>query len=127
MHIIISGICQLWEEVVRLVSRPSKYRRICASPEITSYKPCVRGAKALLMSLDEYEALRLIDYRGMTQEQCARQMDIARTTVQSIYAVARKKLARCIAEVIRRCRHRLKYQHILKTIWRPENENSSDI
>lgn len=42
------------------------------------------------LSLDEYETLRLIDFLGQTQEECARQMEVARTTVQSMYDSARK-------------------------------------
>jgi predicted DNA-binding protein (UPF0251 family) len=50
------------------------------------------------MSLDEYETIRLIDLEQFTQEDSAIQMNIARTTVQSIYAEARKKIAICLIQ-----------------------------
>jgi len=50
------------------------------------------------MTVDEYEAIRLIDLEGLTQEECAKQMNVARTTVQGIYAEARKKLARSLVD-----------------------------
>ena len=76
--------------------RPRKYRRICSKPQWTSFKPCGSDRQVVIMSYDEYEVIRLIDLNGMTQEQCADQMEVARTTVQFIYARARKKLAQCI-------------------------------
>src|SRR5665648_87486 len=47
----------------------------------------------VVMTVDEYETIRLIDLEGLTQEECSNQMNVARTTVQSIYENARKKLS----------------------------------
>jgi len=53
----------------------------------------VRPEEAVIMRVDEYETIRLIDWEGFTQEECSQNMHVARTTVQSIYNQARKKLA----------------------------------
>ncbi len=52
-----------------------------------------RGWDSIIMMVDEYETLRLIDFEGLTQEECADKMNVARTTVQRIYWEARKKVA----------------------------------
>ncbi|MCR4963190.1 MAG: DUF134 domain-containing protein [Firmicutes bacterium] len=79
--------------------RPCKRRRICALPACRRFAPAdsqARSGLAVAMTVDEYEAIRLIDWQGLTQEKCAEQMGVARTTVQSIYTNARKKLADCL-------------------------------
>lgn len=77
--------------------RPRKCRRVCAAPGCKEFAPPdSSGKEAIVMALDEYEAIRLIDLAGMTQEQCAVQMGVARTTAQAIYTSARRKLAMCI-------------------------------
>lgn len=78
--------------------RPRKHRRVCTHPRCTRFDPCGGDEQAVAMTLDEYEVIRLIDLEGLTQEQCAEQMEVARTTVQAIYANARKTLAQCIVE-----------------------------
>lgn len=78
--------------------RHCKLRRICAIPGCGRFGPKDGGAErqTISMTLDEFEAVRLIDLEGMTQEQCAAQMKVARTTAQAIYNSARVKLAECL-------------------------------
>lgn len=79
------------------MARPCRARRICAEPAYDCFVPSgLPGGAVVTLTLDEYEALRLIDLEKCTQESCARQMDISRTTVAEIYASAREKLADCL-------------------------------
>lgn len=74
--------------------RPSRCRRICRNPFFNSFTPCgFYTNEEIFLSVDEYEVIRLIDYEKNTHEQCACQMDIARTTVTEIYERARFKIA----------------------------------
>lgn len=76
--------------------RPRKWRKVCCLPESNRFGPLDSPANlenTVHMTVDEYETIRLIDLEGFTQEECADQMNIARTTVQKIYNDARKKLA----------------------------------
>ena len=79
--------------------RPAKCRRVCSLPKACEFAPKDKsGKQAVVITVDEYETLRLIDNEGFSQEQCGEYMNIARTTVQQIYASARKKIARAIVE-----------------------------
>lgn len=82
------------------MSRPTKCRRVCHFPHTPEFIP--RGAlveeEPVVMAVDEYETIRLIDREGLSQEQCAACMQIARTTVQRIYETARRKLADCLVD-----------------------------
>ncbi len=78
--------------------RPCKRRRICAEPSCGRFGPLGKGdtEETVVMTLDEFETIRLIDLECMSQQQCAEQMNVARTTVQAIYSSARLKLAQCL-------------------------------
>jgi predicted DNA-binding protein (UPF0251 family) len=76
--------------------RPKKWRKVCAVPEnirFGSLNTLLQEEEYLIMTIDEYETIRLIDLEGLTQEECASQMKVARTTIQATYLEARKKLA----------------------------------
>lgn len=76
--------------------RPRKWRKVCCLPDSNRFGPLngpIDPEHFVSMTVDEYETIRLIDLEGFTQETCAEQMHIARTTVQRIYNDARKKLA----------------------------------
>lgn len=79
------------------MARPQKCRRICNVPRTDSFRPEKHtGESPIIMTVDEYEVIRLVDLEEKTHEQCALQMDISRSTVQEIYENARRKLAACI-------------------------------
>lgn len=78
------------------MARPPKKRFICCLPKQSCFRPDGPAAGDIILTVDEYETIRLIDLEGSTQEECSRQMQVARTTVQSIYNEARRKLADAI-------------------------------
>ncbi len=81
------------------MSRPRKWRKVCCLPESNLFgtlDPKQLDNEVIIMNVEEYETIRLIDLEGMTQEECAEQMNVARTTVQGIYTDARKKLAKSL-------------------------------
>lgn len=76
--------------------RPRKWRKVCCLPESSLFGPhdgVEKESEIVVMTVEEYETIRLIDLEGLTQEECADNMQVARATVQSIYKSARRKIA----------------------------------
>lgn len=80
--------------------RRKKCRKVCQMPMMQEFHPVgdVSPARAVILTVDEYEAIRLIDKQGFSQEECSGFMQVARTTVQMIYNSARKKLADALVD-----------------------------
>lgn len=78
------------------IPRPTKFRKVCCMPDYKKFGPLDNKNcknKSICLFIDELETIRLIDFEGLSQEKCAEQMGVARTTVQGIYVSARKKIA----------------------------------
>jgi len=81
------------------MARPQKNRMIKEPPLFSQFKPMGapgRLLETISMSLDEYEAFRLSDYLGMSQEEAADEMEISRPTFTRLIETARKKVTELI-------------------------------
>ena len=91
--------------------RPPRCRRICGAPQVDKFCPNgYEDTEPILLTLDEYEVIRLVDLEQQTHEKCATKMDISRSTVQEIYESARSKIAACLVHD-----HRGKLPHLRRT------------
>ena len=79
--------------------RPCIRRRIRGRPNSSYFKPA--GIRTIdleetSLSLDEFEAIRLIDFQESPQEEAAKKMKISQPTLSRILKSARKKLSDAI-------------------------------
>ena len=76
--------------------RPFCCRRIAGQPGASIFKPIgipMRTLDEVVMTLDEFEAIRLADLDGLYQEAAAKQMGVSRPTFSRISAAAHRKVA----------------------------------
>lgn len=79
------------------MARPQKCRYVCDEPEYNCFLPDgIVSGDTVMLTVDEYEVIRLIDLQKFTHVQSAAQMGISKTTVTEIYESARSKIADCI-------------------------------
>ena len=78
--------------------RPTITRSVHGLPPCRLYGPLDNRnpRDVIIMRIEEYETIRLIDELDHSQAECAEEMGIGRTTAQRIYNSARKKIANCL-------------------------------
>lgn len=79
--------------------RPQKRRQIGRNPGVCYFKPRgvpLRDLKEVALTVDEYEAVRLADLRGLPHEQAGNCMGVSRATFGRILQRARRKIAEAI-------------------------------
>jgi uncharacterized protein len=82
------------EEAV--MARPVCCRRVTGKPAASLFKPAgipVRLLEQVVLTLDEFEAVRLADLNGLYHEQAAECMRVSRPTFGRILDAARRKVA----------------------------------
>ena len=81
------------------MARRQRCRWIGGYPDCWEFSPEEPASEAtVVMTLDEFETIRLLDREGLTQEQCAERMGVSRPTVTAIYDSARKKVAEALVD-----------------------------
>ena len=82
------------------MARPTKKKIISYEPDSISFGPLDYDSSLIdtevTLLYEELECIRLIDYLGLNQEECAKRMQVARTTVQAVYQSARRKISEAL-------------------------------
>ncbi len=78
--------------------RPKKVRYIQLMPKVTQFSPRGKPGRPdeILLTIDQYEALKLADYQGFDQTQGAIVMKISRASFGRILRSGRKRVADAI-------------------------------
>ena len=82
------------------MGRPPRGRRIEHQPDARFFKPAGVPAaklKVSVISLDELEAMRLVDGEELKQVDAAEKMGISQSTIARVLASGRKKVALALA------------------------------
>lgn len=82
------------------MGRRRKCRFVADVPEITVFKPVgipMSQLYGVVLGLDGFEALRLVDGEGLSQEEAAARMQVSRPTLCRILGEARGQVARALS------------------------------
>jgi len=79
--------------------KPKKDRFVLQPPSAAYFKPQgipMFQLEQVVLNVDEYEALRLVDYEGLQQKDAALRMEISRATCARILESAHRKVAEAL-------------------------------
>jgi predicted DNA-binding protein (UPF0251 family) len=83
------------------MARPEICRKICKPPKMEGFKPYGMSrynTAPVVLKVEEFESIRLIDYEQFSQDLAAKQMNISRPTFTRIYNRALKTIAKAFVE-----------------------------
>jgi uncharacterized protein len=83
------------------MARPQKCRKISYPPKMVGFKPYgmpMCKIDPVILKLEEYESIRLVNYDKLPQDQAAIRMNISRPTFTRIYNNALEQIAKAFIE-----------------------------
>ena len=88
------------KNLVIMSPRPIKQRCIKFYPDAEMFSPIPRRMASGMIEFysDELEALRLVDYMGLSQDEAAKQIGVSRGTVWRLLHSGRKKIVAMLVE-----------------------------
>lgn len=78
------------------MGRIAKCKRVCIKPKETLFQTKSKEKDIITLTMEELEALRLVDFEESEQDLAALKMDISRGTLQRILYSARYKVAKAL-------------------------------
>jgi predicted DNA-binding protein (UPF0251 family)/DNA-directed RNA polymerase subunit RPC12/RpoP len=81
--------------------RRKRHRLVTKEPPVSVYKPAgipTRELEEILITIDEFEALRLADFEGLSQRDASTAMHISQPTFNRVLSSARSKVASGIVQ-----------------------------
>ena len=79
--------------------RPCKRRRIYGKINSNYFKPAgtpIKQLQEIILNISEFEVIRLIDFKEISQEDAGKQMQISQPTLSRILKSARQKISDAI-------------------------------
>jgi uncharacterized protein len=79
--------------------RPCKRRRVGNLPNSSYFKPAgipKRELEESILKVEEFEAIKLKDFLGLEQKECAEKMQVSQPTFHRLILSARKKISDAI-------------------------------
>ena len=83
------------------MAKPKKSRFVLEPPSVVYFKPRgipVARLEEVVLAVEEYEAVRLVDYEGLQQQEAAERMHVSRATCARILDSARATIAEALTE-----------------------------
>ena len=86
---------------IQYMPKPKKDRFVLQPPSVVYYKPQgipLFQLEQVILGVDEYEAIRLVDNEGLQQQEAAERMKISRATCARILERAHHKIAEALTD-----------------------------